>query len=83
MRTGIDGDENELPEAASCWCCGLGAGDVEGLVRLQEHAEVAICFVCLDLLNNNRAQQVRELKRRWGRMSLRQRLRNRFPAKDF
>jgi hypothetical protein len=78
--TAIKSDENTPPEQSICWCCNRGPDQVAGFVRLKCHAEVAVCFHCLDWLVDSRRQQVRQLTQ-WGRRSLWQRVRDVYPGK--
>ena len=75
--TALGTDEIEPPSPSICWCC--GRSDRAGFVRLSCHAEVAICFYCLDWLNDARRDQIKDL-RRWGRLSLRDRIRRVYPG---
>jgi hypothetical protein len=40
----------------TCSCCGAVPDD--GVVRLQTHRDIAICYDCLDWLNARRRKQV-------------------------
>jgi hypothetical protein len=58
--TALGTDEIEPPPPSNCWCC--GRSDRSGFVRLSCHAEVAICFNCLDWLNEARRNQIKDLE---------------------
>jgi hypothetical protein len=77
--TAIDTEQSGPTPRSNCWCCSRGPDAVAGFVRLKCHAEVAICFDCLDWLVKARADQVRTLTR-WGQLSWWQRLKRIYPG---
>ena len=74
VSTAIGGDQVE-PLVTGCWCCEDRTVQAS-LLRLDEHAEVGVCFRCVDWLHKRKRKLQRRTQHapagpRWRRLQYR------------